>query len=314
MKFSLINQKLSHVRRFSIAKFLASTVCVCGAVVLPSMSLMPIVSTPAYAQSAYYQTVDGFNVKRVEYQGGVFQQQADGSWIETAGNAQFTFQELNRTQGIVYLLKEDGARIRLDLRRNKIVIHGIYDLYDIVAVSNVSDAIQPVVDGLNVRQVAYADGMFRQVTDSSWIEWNENGEYMFREVGRSETSVSLIKEDGARILLDLRRNKIRYNRRDLYDITEVSDFSEFMLVTSWSVRQVGYRGGLFQQLDDGSWIERNENGEYTFRELSRDENSVYLLKEDGDRIRLDLNRGKIIANGRFELYDITSLSSIVGRG
>jgi predicted transcriptional regulator of viral defense system len=174
--------------------------------------------------------------------------------------------------------------------------------------------MQPVVDGLNVRQVAYADGIFQQITDNSWIERHDNGHYLFREVGRSETTVSLIKEDGARIFLDLRRNKIRYNRRDLYDITEVSDFSEFMLVTGWSVRQVGYRGGIFQQLDDGSWIEKNENGEYTFRELSRDEDSVYLLKEDGDRIRLDLHRGKIIANGRFELYDITSLSSILGRG
>jgi hypothetical protein len=63
MKFSLMNQKLSHARRFSMAKLLASTVCVYGAVALPSMNLMPIASTSAYAQSAYYQTVNGFNVR-----------------------------------------------------------------------------------------------------------------------------------------------------------------------------------------------------------------------------------------------------------
>lgn len=78
-------------------------------------------------------------------------------------------------------------------------------------------------------------------------------------------------------------------------------------VNGRNVTKVEYGGakkGFFQQQANGSWIERNADGQFTFQELGRDDWSVYLLKSDGLRIQLDLYRQEVIWMGQGQLYKI----------
>ncbi len=71
----------------------------------------------------------------------------------------------------------------------------------------------------------------------------------------------------------------------------------------------GNSGGFFRQQSDGSWIEKNADGQFTFKETGRDDGSVYLTKSDGLKIQLDLRNKAVIWVGKGKLYTITSFSS-----
>jgi hypothetical protein len=119
---------------------LLSATCLYGVMLTPAINLSGIKTMPAIAQQ-----VNGFNVKEVRYgQGGIFQQQADGSWIEKNRQGQFTFRETNRDEWSVYLLKSDGATLQLDLFKKEIILNGSNKLYDILSSSSsTSQAIAP---------------------------------------------------------------------------------------------------------------------------------------------------------------------------
>lgn len=86
------------------------------------------------------------------------------------------------------------------------------------------------------------------------------------------------------------------------------------IINGYNVKQVmyqtGQKRGFFRQLSNGSWVENNSDGRFTFREIGRDEWSVYLLKSDGLRIQLDLHRQEVIWMGQGKLYDIKFSSPI----
>ncbi|MGK7897486.1 MAG: sphingomyelin phosphodiesterase [Xenococcus sp. (in: cyanobacteria)] len=77
--------------------------------------------------------------------------------------------------------------------------------------------------------------------------------------------------------------------------------------------EYGHNKGFFQQQANGTWIEKNADGQFTFRELGRDDWSVYLLKSDGLRIQLDLHRQEVIWMGQGKLYDIKRADTTVVR-
>ncbi|QGJ72215.1 Hypothetical protein PBC10988_39330 [Planctomycetales bacterium 10988] len=71
-----------------------------------------------------------------------------------------------------------------------------------------------VVNGYSVKTVVYSSGntlagVFMQVDNAgNWVESNSDGRHTFRETGRDEWSVYLLKSDGARIQLDLHTKNI----------------------------------------------------------------------------------------------------------
>ncbi|AFY68756.1 hypothetical protein Pse7367_0445 [Thalassoporum mexicanum PCC 7367] len=164
----------------------ASALCLYGLMATPIGNLAGIKTMPVAAQ-----TVNGFNVKEVRYgQGGMFQQQPDGSWLEKNRDGQFTFQETNRDEWSVYLVKSDGARVQLDLFKKEIILNGSNKLYDILsssATSSISqsstprnaatrtptlpqnDANQPVsTEPLPGKQCVYNNGLYVLTVD--WFD------------------------------------------------------------------------------------------------------------------------------------------------
>ncbi|MBE9222090.1 hypothetical protein IQ215_05205 [Cyanobacterium stanieri LEGE 03274] len=200
-----------------------STVCIYGGI---NLSLSPYnveaISAPIIAQN---RNVNGRNVREVRYPqkgGGFFQQQADGSWVETNSDGRFTFREENRDDWSVYLIKSDGLPIQLDLHRREVIWRGQGKLYDI------EGAYQTVsTNGYNVTEVRYPQkggGVFQQQANGSWVETNSDGRFTFREQNRDAWSVYLIKSDGLPIQLDLHRREVIWRGQGkLYDIISSSD-------------------------------------------------------------------------------------------
>ena len=124
----------------------------CKKLFLVSLSLLsifgvssaPIHQVSLFSQPVLAQSVNGFNVKEVRRSNGaLFQQQADGSWVEKNPQGQiiFRFQETNRDEWSVYL--NDASRnvqLQLDLFR-KMITYGTNngpkrDLYPIASSSS----------------------------------------------------------------------------------------------------------------------------------------------------------------------------------
>ena len=85
------------------------------------------------------------------------------------------------------------------------------------------------------------------------------------------------------------------------------------VINGYNARVVMHNhNGAFVQLNNSDWVENGETSHFTFKEVGRDDWSVYLF--DGSRnvnIQLDLWRKKVIysevnTSTRFDLYDITS--------
>ena len=82
------------------------------------------------------------------------------------------------------------------------------------------------VKGSNVKMVLYgqgsaASGAFVQTGNGTWIEHNQDGRFDFREEGRDEWSVYLIKvgrQAGQRVQLDLHRKTVSSGNYVFYSI------------------------------------------------------------------------------------------------
>jgi len=82
-------------------------------------------------------------------------------------------------------------------------------------------------------------------------------------------------------------------------------------INGYNVRVVMHNhNGAFVQLNNSDWVENGETSHNTFKEVARDEWSVYLFDSSRNvNIQLDLWRKKVIysdSKTRFDLYDIIS--------
>ncbi len=81
-------------------------------------------------------------------------------------------------------------------------------------------------------------------------------------------------------------------------------------VKGWNANLVAYNGGAFVKLNGKKWVENNSDGRHTFREVNRDEWSVYLKSNNRDvSIQLDLWTMEVKysdPNRQFVLYQIKS--------
>ena len=186
----------------------------------------------------------------------------------------------------------------------------------------------PIVNGKNVSYVEFGRngqqlGIYRQVGAKNWEEVGTAkgaGNFKFEEVNRDEWSVYL--KDPSRstfIQLDLHTKKIMYGgtadqkKRPLYDILKSSaqpikppqqeGKPNLKLVNGKNVNYVefGRKGGklgVYKQIAPKRWKEvgaAKNAGTFEFKELNRDEWSVYLKDEARNvSVRLDLHTKKVM--------------------
>ncbi len=174
-----------------------------------------------------------------------------------------------------------------------------------------------IPNGHNVKKVDYAGGgSFVNVADKRWVEYKANSAQIFatfKESGRDEASITLKKEDGADIKLDLGTRKVWVNNTALFGISEISVNSGYF-VNGYNANYVEYETsgakGAFYQLTKGEWVHFTQDQDPRdvivpeFQEEGRDEWSVYLLR-GGERFQMDLHRKMVLVNG-VEQYTITA--------
>ena len=146
------------------------------------------------------------------------------------------------------------------------------------------------VKGHNASLVAYQGGAFVQVNGKEWVERNSNGTYKFKEVNRDEWSVYLQATDRpVSIQLDLWTKEVKYSDPSNSFVLYQIQTAQPKRINGWMASQVKYQGGAFVQANGKEWVERNFNGTYKFKEVNRDEWSVYLQATDRPvTIQLDL--------------------------
>ena len=151
------------------------------------------------------------------------------------------------------------------------------------------------VKGRNASLVAYQGGAFVQVSNKEWVNNNANGSYRFKEINRDEWSVYLQAVDRpVSIQLDLWNRKVKYSSPNKNFVLYRIQTARPNRINGWMASKVKYRGGGFTQINGGEWIERNSSGTYKFREVNRDQWSVYLQAVDRPvAIKLDLWSKKV---------------------
>ena len=204
------------------------------------------------------------------------------------------------------------------------------------------------VDFSNVKSLTYGQllgstsvtGKFYKSGKDTWIEKNDDGEFTYREYSRYSGSVYLLANDGLFLGLSLKKQLIFDGTKPIYSIvssstesdgkvvketitTSDSDDSEAAAQLADARQQVdgsnvksltyGLLGsssvtGKFYKSGKDTWIEKNDDGEFTYKEYYRDSGSVYLLRNDGQFLGLSLKQ-QLIFDGTKPIYSIVSSST-----
>ncbi|MGB0929350.1 MAG: DUF7452 domain-containing protein [Chitinophagales bacterium] len=214
-----------------------------------------------------------------------------------------------------------------------------------------SQLLTKFVSGRNVNHVEFGTngrnlGTYKQVGEKAWVEMGTArgaSSFRFEEVKRDQWSVYL--QDLTRstyIQLDLRNKKVLYGgkaeqaKRPIYDILSASDNPptkpqqpegkpSLELVNGKNVNYVEFgrnngKLGVYRQFSAKMWKEiaaAKGGNNYEFREMNRDEWSVYLKDESrGVSIQLDLHTKKVMYSDprspqKRPLYDILKSSAKV---
>lgn len=202
---------------------------------LAAAGMQPAAAQPASA-AGEQQQVNGWNVVRATYDGGIFQRTSPGQWTEyNDGGATFTFEESHRDEWSVYMY--DAARnvwLQIDIHRNMISAGtGDAPRIDIYAISgSAAGAVtgNPLVDsgitGRNVIRVDFNGGLFQSMNNREWVEIGDNGgSFQFHETGRHNWAVNLYDASrNVRLQIDIESQMIMMIddnglNHDLYPIT-----------------------------------------------------------------------------------------------
>ena len=261
-----------------------------------------------YTTSLTAQTINGENANFVMYSGpddGSFKQLNGKKWEEYKANEttpHATFTERARDEWSIYLTKSNGLEVQLDLYTREVKIHN--RAYYQIAESKL------IINGWNTNYVKYSgedNGIFKQLDGKKWEERKANQTTVhatFTETGRDEWSIYLTKSDGLKIQLDLHTKEVKIHKRAYYEIVDSK-----LVLNGWNVGKVIYVGsnsGRFIQGNGKNWTEYKKGistPHATFIETSRDEWSIYLTKQDGLKVQLDLHTKdvKIHDRGYFKI-------------
>jgi len=192
-------------------------------------------------------TVSGADVTVVEFSGGTYRQEPDGTWAELDANGTITatFFEVSRDEQRVLLVDEGrGLSVTLDLAERVITFGPIngeqQPLHEIV-----SATAEPPTPAISVSAEAAADaatsetatsvvfgsngeaaGEYRMVGAGDWVELDGAGQpaFEFKETDRGATGIKLVDESrGIALTLDVASKIITYGaigdeQQPLYEI------------------------------------------------------------------------------------------------
>ena len=197
--------------------FSAAKTCAVGLLVITGSS--PAAAQPA-TTSSNAQEAGGWNVIRVGYDGGIFQQTAAGQWTEFVNDGRtFSFAELNRDDGSAYLYDASrDVRLQIDVDRQMILsavrsepLQNLYQITDATAgaVSGDQGAFGGI-NGHNLIHAFYDGGVFASADQGEWFEEVDDGRvFEFVEVQRDGWAVYLYDPSrDVRIQLDVHGQRI----------------------------------------------------------------------------------------------------------
>lgn len=160
-----------------------------------------------------------------------------------------------------------------------------------VVVKDTLNRTNNLTTGWNAKSVSYKAGEFYQISPNQWEEINANGRHVYTETHRDEWSVYLYDTNaGTYTQLDLWTRKVNfsgngqsYTRHHILDANKEFTGKELAprRVTGWTAKSISYDGGAFVQVDDYIWVENTDGRTSQYREVYRDEWSVYLDPVEG---------------------------------
>lgn len=229
--------------------------------------------------------------------------------IDSAGKFKSFFTEQHRDDSSVLLSGNNAIKLFIDVRHKKLSYYEPGLKKDPIEF-NLTDWSNEIPDnGYTVNQVAAGKILFFTMPspgkwvfygkvwrwiDKTWIETDSTKKPFanFSEMSRSVNSIVLKKDDGLVLRISL-ADKIIYSQIDSTKERPqflISSFNKAEFVNGWTVKNVTFSNGAFLQKDNKKWVETNTDKKETgfFTEVSRDEWSVYLLKDDGSDLRIDL--------------------------
>ena len=274
----------------------------------------------------------GFTVNLVKTATGSFFISDNKTWvsIDSAGKFKGFFTEQQRDDSSVLLSGNNAIKLFIDVKHKKLSYYQP-ELKKEPIEFNLTDWSNEIPDnGYTVNQVAAGkilfftmpgpgkwvnDGSVWRWIDKTWIETDSTKKPFanFSEISRSVNSIVLKKDDGLVVRISL-ADRIIYSQIDTIKERPhfyISSLDKAEFVNGWTVKNVSFSDGAFLQKEGKKWVETNADKKETasFTEVNRDEWSVYLQKEDGSDLRIDLYLKTIFYNAKgekpFELYKLT---------
>lgn len=290
--------------------------------------MLAILATQSIFAQRHFGPITGYNVKEVEYTGrikGKFVRVDGLNWREMNTEARFSFEEINRDAGSVYLSdKSRNYTVQIDLVQNKIYLDPLGKKTELYTITQAEvGRFRHITNGYNVNQVDYSGrltGRFFRLGGNNWGEENNEAHFSWTEVRHDQWSVFL--EDKSRnytVELDLYQNKIfldPYGRKtELYPIIKARTGTEKPAARGDNLKEVEYTGklsGRFLHEGGKNWLEINNEAQFRFEEVKFDDWSVYLTdKTRNATVQLDLLTNKIYYDPfgkKTELYNITKVN------
>jgi hypothetical protein len=276
----------------------------------------------------------GFSIKSAHVGNYAFFNAGGGDWffIDSAGNLNNKYVEQKRNDTSV-ILKNNDTVVVLDAKHKTVYLEVLNSKAKGVTFALTDWANEVPDNGFTTNQVHYGKAVFYSKLGGEWYHdgtkyvwastrWVETDSLKkpmanFTEISRTMHSIVLKKDDGLILRMSLRDTMIYMQEannieQQLYQITKVG---KERFVCGWTVDRVLYEGGMFYRKGSGKdWVEINKDGKEVghFSETNRDEWSVYLLKNDGSKLQIDLYLKTTfftpdgMGGKRFELYKLTS--------
>lgn len=280
--------------------------------------------------------ISGFTVNLIKTAKQSFFRTNDSTWVSIDSAEKFNgfFYEQRRDDSSVLLASTNTLKVFIDIKNKKITYTQPNLNNEMVEFSLTDWSNEIPGNGFTLNQVTadkkifftapapgkwVLDDKVYKYIDKSWIETDSTKKPIayFSEMSRSNNSIVLKKEDGLILRISI-PDKIIYvqtapnKEQSQFVITSLSR-AEF--VNGYTVKKAIFSNGAFLQKEGKKWVEINADNKETasFTEVNRDEWSVYLLKEDGSDLRIDLYLKTTFYNPKgekpFELYRLTSFTN-----
>jgi hypothetical protein len=274
----------------------------------------------------------GFSINSAQVGNYAFFNAGGNTWlfIDSAGNLQNKYDEQKRNDTAVVLKNKDTVMV-VDAKHKYVYIEVPNTQARGVTYALTDWANEVPDNGFTTNQVYYGKTVFYS-RSGEWVfvekkwewasaRWTETDSLKkpmanFTEISRTMHSIVLKKDDGLVLRISLRDTMIYMQEANnaeqpLYRISKVGKEN---FVSGWTVNRVLYEGGMFYKKGGNKdWVEINKDGKEVghFTETARDEWSIYLLKNDGSKLQIDLNLKTTFftpegtGGKQFELYKLT---------